>query len=147
MINSQFNQFNLLLQKVRVLDPVKGIEQIADVLLLEGSIKQIQLNISVNDCPQTVRVFDARNLVLAPGLVDLYSNSGEPGYEYRENLLTLARAANSGGFTRLNILPNTVPPINNQEILSSLQQKSLELKSNNLQSFPDSKFWGAMELD
>ena len=147
MIDSQFNQFNLLLQKVKLLDPVKGIEQIADVLLLDGSIKQIQLNINVNDCPQNVRVFDARNLVLAPGLVDLYSNSGEPGYEYRENLLTLARAANSGGFTRLNILPNTVPPINNQEILSSLQQKSLELKSNKLQSFPNLKFWAAMELD
>lgn len=141
-MNNQFNQFNALLLQAQVLDPITRIEQVADVLIVNGEIKQIQSGIT--DFPQTVQIFDAKNLVLAPGLVDIYSYSAEPGYEYRESLITLASAANSGGFTRINVLPNTVPLIDNWEILSSLRQKSLELKSDGFKSGPDIQFWAAM---
>lgn len=137
------NQFNILLQQAQVLDPILGIEQVADVLIINGEIKQIQPKIV--DYQQNIHILDAKDLVVAPGLVDIHSYSTEPGHEYRESLATLAAAANRGGFTRINILPNTVPPINNLEILSSLQQKSLKLKSNSVSSFPDIEFWAAIE--
>jgi dihydroorotase len=50
-------------------------------------------------------------MVVGPGLVDLYSSSSEPGFESRESLEQLLRTALAGGFTRLNLLPNTNPPL------------------------------------
>ena len=142
-MENQFSQFSkILLRQAKVVDPVVGFDRIADVLIIDAKIKQIQPFIT--DFPKDTQVFDAKNLVVAPGLVDVYSYSSDPGYEHRESFMTLASAALAGGFTRLNILPNTVPPIDNLEVLSSMQQKSLKLKSDLVQSFPDLQFWGAM---
>ncbi|MBD2019612.1 dihydroorotase, partial [Leptolyngbya sp. FACHB-36] len=58
-------------------------------------------------------VQDCRGWVLGPGLVDLYSHSGEPGFEERETLASLLQSARAGGFTRLAILPDTVPALDN----------------------------------
>ena len=144
-MNNQFNQFKILLRQVKVLDPVAGIEQVADILIVDLKIKQIQPFIT--DLPQDIKVFDAKNLVIAPGLVDIYSYSAEPGYEYRETFINLVYAAAAGGFTQINILPNTIPPIDNLEVLSSMRQKSLKLKNTTLQSLPNIQFWGAMNIN
>ncbi len=141
-MKEQFNQFKILLRQVKVLDPEAGTEQLADILIVDSKIRQIKS--SITDFPQDTQVFEAKNLVIAPGLVDIYSYSAEPGYEYRESLATLASAAYAGGFTRINILPNTVPPIDNIEVLSSMQQKSLKLKSDMVQICSDIKFWGSI---
>ncbi|MDJ0688769.1 MAG: dihydroorotase [Xenococcaceae cyanobacterium MO_188.B32] len=142
-MENQLNQFKkILLRQAKVVDPVARVDRVGDVLIIDAKIKQIQPFIT--DFPKDTQEFDAKNLVVAPGLVDIYSYSSDPGYEYRESFITLASAAFAGGFTRLNILPNIVPPIDNLEVLSSMQQKSLKLKSDLVQSFPDLQFWGAM---
>src|SRR4028118_761814 len=98
-----------LLQQVRVLDPVSGTDQLADVLIADGFIKAVESKIS--DVPVDTSVRDCQGLILGPGLVDLYSHSGEPGFEERETWSSLLDAAATGGFTRLTILPDTAPPI------------------------------------
>jgi hypothetical protein len=100
-----------LLQQVRVLDPVSGTDQLADVLIADGFIKAIETEIS--DRPADTLVRDCQGLILGPGLVDLYSHSGEPGFEERETWSSLLEAAATGGFTRLAILPDTAPPVDN----------------------------------
>lgn len=96
-----------LLQQVRLLDPISDSDRRADVLLAEGQIKAIAERLS--DWPEHTLVRDCRGLVLGPGLVDLYSHSGEPGYESRETVVSIAQAAIAGGFTRLTLLPDTLP--------------------------------------
>lgn len=108
-----------LLQQVRVLDPVSGTDELADVMIAGGVIQAVQQRIS--DYPDETQIRDCRGLVLGPGLVDLYSHSGEPGFEERETLASLASAAAAGGFTRLSILPDTVPPVDNPAGLARLQ--------------------------
>ncbi len=108
-----------LLQQVRVLDPVSGTDELADVMIAGGVIQAVQQRIS--DYPAQTQIRDCRGLVLGPGLVDLYSHSGEPGFEERETLASLASAAAAGGFTRLSILPDTVPPVDNPAGLARLQ--------------------------
>jgi len=108
-----------LLQQVRVLDPVSETDQLADVMIADGVIKAVQERIS--DYPSDTQLRDCRGLVLGPGLVDLYSHSGEPGFEDRETLASLTCAAAAGGFTRLGILPDTVPPLDNPSGLARLQ--------------------------
>ena len=58
--------------------------------------------------------------LLFPGLVDLYSHSGEPGHEARETLASLLAAAAAGGLTRLGILPSTLPAIDHGAMVESL---------------------------
>ncbi|MEC4811726.1 MAG: dihydroorotase [Scytonema sp. PMC 1069.18] len=111
-----------LLQQVRVIDPVSGIDQIADVLIDNGYIMSVSTTIS--DIPNDTLVQDCHGLVLGPGLIDLYSYSGEPGHEERETLLSLMKAAAAGGFTRINILPDTSPAIDSPAIVAQLLHKS-----------------------
>ncbi len=131
-VNSQ------LLQQVRVLDPLSGTDEIADVLIADGVIKAIEPKIS--DLPNNTLLRDCQGMVLGPGLVDLYSHSGEPGFEERETLESLMQAAAAGGFTRLAILPDTMPPIDNPGVLAQLHQKSQH------QAPPHLYFWGALTL-
>ena len=107
-----------LLQQVRVIDPVSGTDRLADVLIADGLIKAVEHQIS--DCSD-IQMRDCRGLVLGPGLVDLYSHSGEPGFEERETLASLVAAAIAGGFTRLSILPDTMPPVDNPAGLALIQ--------------------------
>ena len=115
-----------LLQQVRVIDPTQGIDRLRDVLIIEGKIKAIATQIT--DYPQETQIITGDDLILGTGLVDLYSHSGEPGNEARETLFDLAQAAAAGGFTQVGILPDTVPPIDNSEVLAAITQKSSYLK-------------------
>jgi len=137
-----------LLQQVRVVDPVSGTDQLADVLIADGFIKAVKTQIS--EIPADTLVRDCRGLVLGPGLVDLYSHSGEPGFEERESLLSLLEAAATGGFTRLTILPDTLPPIENPSGLARLGQLELEAKENlsllTPYSLPQIYYWGALTV-
>jgi dihydroorotase len=136
-----------LLQQVRVLDPVSGTDRLADVLIADGSIEGVETKIS--DWPADTSVRDCRGLILGPGLVDLYSHSGEPGFEERETWSSLLEAAAIGGFTRLTILPDTVPPLDNPGGLARLRQRELEEKGNAslaLRSSPQIFYWGALTL-
>lgn len=113
-----------LLQKVRVIDPVSEIDELFDVLIANGSIQAVASHIA--DISPDTQIRDCQGLVLGPGLVDLYSHSGEPGFEERETLLSLLQSAAAGGFTRVNILPDTSPAIDNPALVAQLQQKRRE---------------------
>ncbi len=117
---------NELIRKVRFLDPLNNIDQVTDVWLADGKIKQI--GGVIKEVPSTTTQIDGEGLVLAPGLVDLYSSSGEPGYEERENLASLQASATAGGFTRLNILPNTMPTVDNPGTLSLFKQYANQMQ-------------------
>ena len=127
-----------LLQQVRVIDPVSGTDQLADVLIADGSIKAVEHQIS--GWSDNTQIRDCRGLVLGPGLVDLYSHSGEPGFEERETLASLVSAAVAGGFTRLSLLPDTMPPVDNPAGLAGVQ--SLLHSAAPIQVH----FWGALTL-
>lgn len=125
-----------LLQQVRVIDPVSETDRQADVLIIDGAIKAVEPQIS--DFPTNTHLQDCQGLVLGPGLVDLYSHSGEPGFEERETLASLISAAAAGGFTRLNLLPDTSPPIDNPAGLAF--QSKIKNQKSKIQA------WGALTL-
>ncbi|MBD2509598.1 dihydroorotase [Nostoc muscorum FACHB-395] len=145
-----------LLQKVRVIDPVSEIDELFDVLIADGYIKEVASHIA--DIHPDTQIRDCQGLVLGPGLVDLYSHSGEPGFEERETLLSFLQAATAGGFTRVSILPDTSPAIDNPALVAQLQQKRAEgqrsrgVEENLSPLLPCSPapllhIWGAITLD
>jgi dihydroorotase len=90
-------------------------------------------------------VRDCRGLILGPGLVDLYSHSGEPGFEERETWSSLLEAGATGGFTRLTILPDTAPPVDNASGLARLRQ--LDYRGTEaLAPKPQIDYWGALTV-
>ena len=80
-----------LLQNVRVLDPISETDRITDILITEGQITAIAEKIA--ELPADTEVRDCQGLILGPGLTDIYSHSGEPGFEDRETLESLMQAA------------------------------------------------------
>lgn len=130
-----------LIQQVRVLDAVTQTDQVNDVLVQGGQIQVIANPIT--DWPAEAEVISGQGKVLIPGLVDLYSHSGEPGHEDRETLASLLRAGRAGGFTRLGVLPTTEPAIDNPAMVEKLlsQRHALAATEPNL---PRLYPWGAL---
>jgi len=143
-----------LLQQVRLIDPVSGTDQqSSNVLIVDGAIEAVQAQIP--DYQAETQIRDCQGLVLGTGLVDLYSHSGEPGFEERETLESIISAAAAGGFTRLNILPDTMPPLDNPAVLARLHQQGQEARGKRqkatphvpqLPQLPQLSFWGALTV-
>ncbi|MDY7014430.1 MAG: dihydroorotase, partial [Cyanobacteriota bacterium] len=109
-----------LLRQARILDPVSGTDRVADISIADGKITAIAP--PSNSRPDNTKIIDCQDKILAPGLTDLYSHSGEPGREERETLASLCTAAIAGGFTRVVLLPDTIPAIDNPSTLEFLQR-------------------------
>ena len=131
-----------LLRQVRVIDPIQQTDRTADVWLMGETIQGIEAHFY--PIPDETTVIDAQGLIFAPGLVDLYSYSGEPGYEERETFQTLGASAIAGGFSQVAILPNMQPSLDNPSTLTLIQQKLARLDS---QQSPQFHFWGNLTLD
>jgi dihydroorotase len=133
---------NELLKQVRVLDPSSQMDRIADVLITDGVVMAVETAIA--DYPSNATIYEGAGLILAPGLVDLYSHSGEPGFEERETLKSLMQAAAAGGFTRITILPDTAPALDHLASIVGLHDQSKTLGSS--PSVPSLQPWAALTL-
>jgi dihydroorotase len=98
-----------LFKQVKVIDAVNQTEHIQDILIQADGTIQIGENLET--LTEDTQVSDRSELILGSGLVDMYSHSGEPGFEKRETILSLTQAAKNGGYTKVGILPNTQPVI------------------------------------
>ena len=95
----------VLVRGGRIVDPSQGLDQVADMLIEDGSISGIGPGIVHEDA----QVIDAAGLVVCPGFIDLHCHLREPGFEYKETIATGTLAAARGGFTTVCAMPNTDP--------------------------------------
>ncbi|MEM8505432.1 MAG: dihydroorotase [Cyanobacteria bacterium P01_D01_bin.1] len=98
---------------------------IADVMIDGGRIAAITPQIP--DFPTDAQIIDGSGQFLGPGLIDLYSQSGEPGHESRETRASLRQAATAGGFTRVGLLPTTKPAVDNVSAIAAILSDSPHL--------------------
>ena len=112
----------LLLRGGRVIDPSRGFDETADVLLQDGKVAAVGAGLGA---PDGAAVRDVRGLVVAPGLVDIHVHLREPGNEDEETVASGARAAAAGGFTALCAMPNTDPVTDNQAAVGFIVRQSL----------------------
>lgn len=97
----------ILIQSARIIDPHSPAHQkIKNVLIENGRITEVGTKSYEAD-----RVIEAEGMILSPGWFDLGTHSGEPGFEQKEDLESLAQVAMAGGFTELAVLPNTQPVV------------------------------------
>ncbi len=112
---------NLLLQSGRLIDPVSGRDEVLDIYLVNGRIEKLGPRISVS---ATGEIVDLRGKIVAPGFFDMHVHLREPGYEYKETILSGCTAAAQGGFTGVACMPNTNPAIDDESVIKFIQQKA-----------------------
>ncbi len=98
----------LVIKNGRLIDPVRNLDRVADILIEDGRIQSID-----DSAAWEGTVFDASGLVVAPGFFDIHVHLREPGTEEAETLRTGGEAAVAGGFTAVAAMPNTEPPNDN----------------------------------
>ncbi len=117
----------LLIKSGYVIDPASGFEGVRDVLVDKGKIVRMEAGISeVSPNGEEVRVIDAEGKIVAPGLVDVHVHFREPGFEYKEDILSGAGAAAKGGFTTVVLMANTKPPVDCAGTLRYVLEKGAE---------------------
>ncbi len=101
----------------RVVDPANDMDAVADVYVEHGIVKAVG---AVEDIAEA-RTIDARDLVVAPGLVDAHVHLREPGFPGKETITTGTAAAAAGGFTTIFCMPNTDPTLDTVRVLDDLR--------------------------
>lgn len=116
----------IVFQNVRLLDPASGLDRAGQLLVAEGRIAAIGDLVEV---PERARIVHGEGACLAPGLVDMRVQFGEPGSEHKERLASGIAAAAAGGVTSVAVLPNTRPAIDDPAMLEFVARRARQLKS------------------
>ncbi|MCR5468467.1 MAG: dihydroorotase [Lachnospiraceae bacterium] len=133
----------ILIKGGRVVDPVTKTDKLLDVLIEDDTIKKVEKDIEV---PENATVLDAKGLVVAPGLVDCHVHFRDPGFTYKEDIYTGAKAAAKGGFTTVVCMANTKPVVDNVETLKANIEKGKETGIRVLQAASVTKGLAGKEL-
>lgn len=113
----------LLLTGGRVIDPANRLDAPADVLIVDGKISAVGKDAAAK-APVGAEKFDAKGLVVCPGLIDLHVHLREPGQTAKENIATGTAAAARGGFTSVVCMPNTAPSIDNSGTVALIHDRA-----------------------
>lgn len=90
-----------------------------DVLIKKGIIESIRAKIE----EPRIKTFDAKGAFISPGWMDIGVQVADPGYEHREDLESINRAAAAGGFTAIASQPNTQPTIQSKSEIHYLKSR------------------------
>lgn len=98
-----------------------------DILIENGTIQDIKSNIEDSEAI----TIQSDSLHVSSGWIDLNANFCEPGQEHKEDLESGSKAAAAGGFTKVCLIPNTKPVLDNRSqvefIKKFCQNKVVEL--------------------
>ncbi|MBQ7614355.1 MAG: dihydroorotase [Butyrivibrio sp.] len=130
----------LIIKNGTVMDPASGVNGMFDILVDEGRIVRIgacgslsdmateTLSMKMFENPDAAREelveIDASGCIVAPGLVDSHVHFRDPGFTYKEEITTGARAAAKGGFSTVIMMGNTNPHMDNVETILDVQKRA-----------------------
>lgn len=109
---------------------VSGAEQLCSVGTDNGKICAI---LPPDTDVAADKVIDGTGKYLLPGLIDLHVHFRDPGFEYKEDIISGSKCAASGGVTSVFCMPNTKPVCDNENTLLYILNKA---ESANCRVFP-----------
>ena len=109
---------SILIRNIRAVDT--ETDTTTDVLIKDGVIAELGEGITAS-AEQTI---DGTGLVLMPSLFDMHVHLRDPGFTYKEDVLTGCGAALAGGVTGVLAMPNTKPPCDNPETIRYIIDKA-----------------------
>ncbi len=109
----------LLVRSVRIVDKKSAFNgQLRDLLIENGIIKKIGEDLEADEAD----VKNGEGLSVSVGWVDMRVASRDPGFEHKEDLLSVRAAASHGGFTEIVLLPNSEPVVHSKDTLNYIRQ-------------------------
>lgn len=109
---------NIRIENGHVIDPANGIDGIRTIEIVDG-----RLNSGGKSEGEFDRVIDATGLHVLPGLIDAHCHLRDPGFEYKEDIVSGTRSAAAGGFTAVMCMPNTSPVCDNAAVTRYIIEK------------------------
>lgn len=109
----------LWFHNARLIDPETGTERMGSLTVENGQIAAMD-----TPCPDGARTIDCAGKCLAPGIVDMGVQIGEPGAQHRESLRSAGLAAARGGVTTIILRPDTDPAIDTPEVLEYVSRRA-----------------------
>lgn len=125
----------LYIKNGRVIDPLTQRDEILDVFIEQGKIVRVAepkamtgyfKERGMDEASGSMEVIDAEGCVVTPGLTDVHVHFRDPGFTYKEDIFSGAKAALAGGITTVVLMANTKPVVDNEETLSYVLQKGKE---------------------
>lgn len=119
---------SILIRQARIVSPGSTFNnRIVDILIDGGKITSIKKSISV----KATRIIEEEGLMVSPGWIDMQAVGCDPGYEHRETIDTLLKAAAAGGFTGVCVHSCNEPALHSKSqieyLLNRAQGKVTEL--------------------
>ena len=102
-----------------LIDPESLDEALGSLTITDGLISRI-------NGPTKGKVINCQKACLAPGIIDIGVHICEPGERHKESFRSASQAAAFGGITSIITFPNTVPVIDNPELLEFFVNRSIE---------------------
>ncbi len=107
---------NLIIKNVILVE--NNTEKSADLFIEGGIIVDIRECGSSNyDFIDKVKVIDGKGSYALPGLIDMNCETCEPGFDYKEDMVTVSKSGLRSGFTSLTSSPNTNPVVDNKLVV------------------------------
>ena len=108
-----------ILANARLIDPEAGTDSPGLVTIADGRIAAVEPGGAVPS-----GAIDCGGLCLAPGIVDLGVQVGQPGERHKESFASAGRAAARGGVTTIVTRPDTTPSIDTPEVLEFVTRRA-----------------------
>ena len=87
------------------------------ILIEDGIIKKSGL---ITKPPADAFKVDLKGAYISPGWADVHVHLREPGREDEETIVSGSNAAMAGGFTAICCMPNTNPPLDSEDMITSV---------------------------
>ncbi|MEG1555495.1 MAG: dihydroorotase [Bacteroidales bacterium] len=108
----------MIIKKIHIIDDLQDF--FGDIRVENGKITEIGTEL-VND--SDVIDFSNKDWVLLPAFTDLHAHFRDPGFTYKEDIESGSKAAIHGGYTAVNLMPNTKPICSSMNLVKDVEHR------------------------
>ena len=112
---------NILLKNISVIHQGFDKSLTYDIMIEKGIITQIG---KFENISEKFTTYNMSGKSCFPGFFDMHVHFREPGQEFKEDIDSGSLSAMNGGLTGVLMMPNTIPPIDNPDLIKTLKEKA-----------------------
>ncbi len=103
-----------------IIDPANNVCERIDLVVKDGKVYRYNNDTVLN----SFEIIDCEGKIISPGFIDVHVHLRDPGFEYKEDIISGSKSAIAGGMTTIFSMPNTVPVADNPETIRYIIEKS-----------------------